>query len=1617
MFTKKTMSWLVVLIITSFSFAFTGGDGTASNPYQISTKDHILAVNDDLSANYILINDIDLAIVVYTRAPIAPDTSTSGGFQGTEFTGSFDGNSFIIKNLRISSSASDYLGMFGYIGAGGTVKNLVVADCDISGRYYVSGLAGYLAEGTITNSSVTGNVFGTSSYIGGLVGYSYFGTITNSFAADTVNAKYYVGGLAGYNYYGTITNCYATGSVTGTDYFVGGLVGNNNGTITNCYAAGAVSGTGSHIGGLVGYNGDTVSNSYWDITTSAMDISAGGTGKTTDQMRLAATFIGWNDGSWTINETVDYPRLSWENAAGSPITTDYPPAAYSGDGTLVSPFIIASSADLTSMSERIPDWNSYFVLSSDIDMTGVNYVPPMSFGGSFDGNGFSISNLTVHAADIGQSIRLGMFGRLSGSVSNLNLLNVSIDGGSHIGGIVGYNEGTITNCSVTGTISGTGSSVAGLAGYSSGTITASYASANVSGLGNNIAGLVGFNPGIIMNCYAISVVSGGRIVGGLVANNLGTITKSYAAGTVSGTDNVYGFTAVNDSGTIINSFWDKSISGINISAGGTGKTTAEMMLASTFTGWNDGSWTIDEGVDYPRLSWQNAAGNPITTDFPSAVYSGDGTQGSPFVITSPDAIISMSERIPDWDKYFVLGANIDMAGQNYVPISEFSGSFNGNGFEISNLDISSVAIGNRSRLGLFGKLTGSVSDLSLINTSISGDTFIGSLAASSSGAIVNCSSVNVMISGSGNYVGGLVGLNSGTITGSSATGAVSSTGNSFGGFAGSNEGTITASYAATTVSGTKSAGGFAGTNSGEIIDSYAVGAVVGASDVGGLVSNSTGAITTCYATGDVSGSGNTGGLVGSNSGNISGSYARGNVNCSGNYAGGLAGLSYGTIAGSNATGTVNGGSYVGGLAGRSYGSITDSYASGDVTGTVDSVGGLLGMNSLPGIVTSCYSSGAVTGNWYVGGLIGNSNGGIITSSFSTSIVNGFNYVGGLMGYISDGETVNSYAAGDVTGKNYTGGLIGYGGGTIMNSYSNGTVTGTGFYIGGLLGYFSGGTITSSFWDTQTSSQIASAGGIGNTTAQMQDINTFLTAGWDFTNIWTMSLFSGYPILIGQEDTPIIVDIDFSGEYWFGSLSADAVTNVPWGKQGTVVITGNQWDQQWDDNDGHHTYSSTFTTSAKFDGSLELNFTDRIYNIAWNGNTMIHADETADADGRIGIDFIVRKAENVDINSIIGSYSFFGHWLNYTNRVDSAAWGDIVFNADGTADVTADEDNGDPMIAAVEWVLDSTNKVINVPDKPSFSVCESGIIGMSWPQPLDDSNFGYNFFIKKTDMPLYTAYMAGKYQVRFLESGIGGVPYTCGRGTAILGDDGSLSIDAYYSNGEQDVFTANYSIGAGNTLYIDGQEGIVSLDKNLILLPQYQYANPSDRTADDWIGGIFLVRVLEDQPAEVEVPLVQGWNWISFNVLPAQGDLASVFANYTASNNDVIVSGNGQNATYWDGVWYGTLTEIEPGWMYRLKSASGTGFTVAGNFVDLNTQIPLVSGWNWIGSCFPQSVTREDAFASLDLSNNDVIVSPDGKNATYWEGVWYGTLTDIDPCKGYMLKVAVSQTLIYGRIEE
>ena len=304
------------------------GSGTAENPYQIGTAEELYWFAEQVNSGKTNINaeltdniTINTDVLNENGKLNSNDSFAQWTPIGTSnaYTGTFDGQGYTISGLyvNITSSYSDdyiYAGLFGYVGSGGQVKNVKVADSYISVNVNacVGGVCGY-SSGTITNCSVSDSAF-SGTY-----------DIENGIICS-------VGGVCGYNY-GTITNCYNDGTVKGS-YYTGGVCGGNGATITNCYNTGSVTGTNAgtnYVGGVCGNNYlCTITNCYWLSGTATIGIGTGtgeATSKTTTE--FASGEVAWllnsyqENGPWrqTLDED-DYPVLDITHKVVVKLTVD-----------------------------------------------------------------------------------------------------------------------------------------------------------------------------------------------------------------------------------------------------------------------------------------------------------------------------------------------------------------------------------------------------------------------------------------------------------------------------------------------------------------------------------------------------------------------------------------------------------------------------------------------------------------------------------------------------------------------------------------------------------------------------------------------------------------------------------------------------------------------------------------------------------------------------------------------------------------------------------------------------------------------------------------------------------------------------------------------------------------------------------------------------------------------------------------------------------------------------------------------------------------------------------------------------------------------------------------------
>ncbi|MFH2138803.1 MAG: GLUG motif-containing protein [Candidatus Omnitrophota bacterium] len=591
---------------------FTGA-GSGADPYMIYDVYGLQSMRGYLTSNFKLNNNVD-----------ASGTSGWNGGLGFApvgtFTGTFDGQNYVVDGLYISRTGVNEVGLFGAVGSGGIVENLGMTNHDIFARSSVGSIVGS-NSGTVRNCYADGDVSGQGD-VGGFIGANG-GTIIDCYSAGTVSATATtgwtgVGGFVGIQYQdtGTIANSYSSANVTSNSsmYQTGGLVGINRNSITSSYSTGTISvnsgsnggglvglnyypgrtpavsnsystsaisgggtiaglmyyngGTvtncfaigsvsgGSTMRGLIGSNGGTVINSYWDTQTTGQASSSGGTGLTTAQMMDAANFSAW-----------DFTVVG-DGTIGNWIMAGYPHLQMEHTTTI---------SDVVDLQLMAVDLTADYILANNIDASGTSiwnaglgFVPigdsTSSFSGTLDGDDYSISNLRINR---GSESYVGLFGctAAGSAISDVNLTSVTIIGDDNTGSLVGDSTSLISGCTATGTVTASsGEYVGGLIGRKTGS-GISNCNTNVTVTGQRyVGGLVGY--GNANNSYALGDVTGVDYVGGFAGYSWSGMSNSYATGDVHGSNNVGGFIGCINTGTISDSYATGNVTGTGVYAFG-----------------------------------------------------------------------------------------------------------------------------------------------------------------------------------------------------------------------------------------------------------------------------------------------------------------------------------------------------------------------------------------------------------------------------------------------------------------------------------------------------------------------------------------------------------------------------------------------------------------------------------------------------------------------------------------------------------------------------------------------------------------------------------------------------------------------------------------------------------------------------------------------------------------------------------------------------------------------------------------------------------------------------------------------------------------------------------------
>lgn len=370
----KSVFLLAVLVFCSTQLA------TAQ--IEITNWTQLNNVRTNLSGSYILMNNLNTDTDGYATYSTG-DGWEPIGTSATPFTGTFDGNGYVISGITMTRSTT-HLGLFGVTNSA-TIKNVGVVNATINGS--TGGDLGILAGNAVSTSiedvHVSGNLTQTgnveASRIGGITGRMTSGTMKRSSSAANLNVEgRFVGGLAGQTTGSPsvqIDESFNTGNVTTTTRWVGGLVGQfggsaiirnsyNTGNVTgdtqvggaigykwrgssliHSYSTGAITGgtpeegVNKEVGALVGYRGpevdgvvSTIDMSFYNTETATVGDAVGigetlGTnGRTTAQMKSEATYMGWDFSTlWAIDAGVNsgYPILHFQVStsidAGNPL--------------------------------------------------------------------------------------------------------------------------------------------------------------------------------------------------------------------------------------------------------------------------------------------------------------------------------------------------------------------------------------------------------------------------------------------------------------------------------------------------------------------------------------------------------------------------------------------------------------------------------------------------------------------------------------------------------------------------------------------------------------------------------------------------------------------------------------------------------------------------------------------------------------------------------------------------------------------------------------------------------------------------------------------------------------------------------------------------------------------------------------------------------------------------------------------------------------------------------------------------------------------------------------------------------------------------------------------------
>ena len=269
------------------------GEGTAENPFHVGTEELLSGIRYNPSAHYILVANIVIKNRNFIPIP--------------NFSGSFNGAFFTISGLHIDLPAQDDVGLFANCLPGFSITQVVIDNADVTGRSRVGILAGNTTDGSITLCSIRNSkAAGTGSSVGTISGHASRTCIWGNESLASATGQTDVGGLIGLYSNSTnvnygVTNNRVVADITAANGHASGVIGRASGFIANNYYVGILS--GSSVSGVF----RTVGESYGYGNLFYSPDRAGS--RTEDEMKIRATYSGWDFNFWNIKENETYAFL------------------------------------------------------------------------------------------------------------------------------------------------------------------------------------------------------------------------------------------------------------------------------------------------------------------------------------------------------------------------------------------------------------------------------------------------------------------------------------------------------------------------------------------------------------------------------------------------------------------------------------------------------------------------------------------------------------------------------------------------------------------------------------------------------------------------------------------------------------------------------------------------------------------------------------------------------------------------------------------------------------------------------------------------------------------------------------------------------------------------------------------------------------------------------------------------------------------------------------------------------------------------------------------------------------------------------------------------------------